>query len=72
MGHILGEGTVAPDPLKIQGMVDWLTPKSVKSLRDFLGLSGFYRRCVHEYATLAHPLTLLLKKNAFGWSPLAR
>lgn len=41
LGHIVAEGTVAPDPFKIQGVLDWPTPKSVKSLRDFLGLSGF-------------------------------
>lgn len=65
LGHIVTEGTVAPDPHKIQGVVDWPAPKSVKSLRGFLGLSGFYRRLVQGYATLAHPLTSLLKKNAF-------
>lgn len=72
LGHIVSEGTVAPDPLKIQGVVDWPTPKSVKSLRGFLGLSGFYRKFVQGYATLAHPLTSLLKKNSFEWSDLAQ
>jgi len=72
LGHIVTAGTVAPDPSKIQGVLDWPNPKSVKSLRGFLGLSGFYRRFVRSYATLAHPLTSLLKKNAFDWSSTAQ
>ncbi|XP_058782845.1 uncharacterized mitochondrial protein AtMg00860-like [Vicia villosa] len=71
LGHIVGEGAVSPDPLKIQGVVDWPNPKYVKSLRGFLGLSGFSRRFAKGYATLAHPLTSLLKKDAFDGSTLA-
>lgn len=72
LGHIVTEGTVEPDPLKIQGVIDWSTAKSVKGLRGFLGLSGFYRRFVQGYATLAYPLTSLLKKIAFEWYDLAQ
>ncbi|PNX73902.1 transposon Ty3 gag-pol polyprotein, partial [Trifolium pratense] len=72
LGHIVTAGTVAPDPQKIQGVLDWPTPKSVKNLRGFLGLSGFYRRFVRNYATMAHPLTSLLKKNAFDWTSAAQ
>lgn len=52
LGHIVANGTVAPDPSKLQGVADWPTPKSVKSLRGFLGLSGFYRRFVKGYASI--------------------
>ncbi|KAI5434724.1 hypothetical protein KIW84_021518 [Lathyrus oleraceus] len=53
LGHIVSEGTVAPDPLKIQGVVDWPTHKSVKSLRGFLGLSGFYRKFAFDKLKVA-------------------
>lgn len=72
LGHIVTEGIVALDPLKIQGVIDWPTPKSVKGLHGFLGLSGFYHRFVQGYATLAHPLTSLLNKIAFEWYDLAQ
>ncbi|CAA7397329.1 unnamed protein product [Spirodela intermedia] len=43
------------------------TPKHLKALRGFLGLTGYYRRFVKYYATLSWPLNRLLKKNSFHW-----
>jgi len=53
---------------KLQAVLNWSLPTSLKQLRRFLGMTGYYRRFVKSYATIAVPLTDLLKKDSFKWS----
>lgn len=68
LGHVVSAQGVEVDQSKIQAMVDWPTPKNIKELRGFLGLTGYYRKFIAHYATLAGPLTDQLKKDAYGWT----
>ncbi|MCI40617.1 hypothetical protein A2U01_0061850, partial [Trifolium medium] len=56
------------DANKIKDVLQWPTPTTIKQLRGFLGLTGYYRRFIKAYAQLVGPLTDLLKKDAFVWS----
>nr|GEX91735.1 hypothetical protein [Tanacetum cinerariifolium] len=50
----------------------WPIPSTLKQLRGFLGLTGYYRRFIKEYASISQPLVALTKKDAFKWNPLAK
>ena len=71
LGHMIEDGQLRADPSKIEAMVAWPIPSTIKQLRGFLGLTGYYRRFIAGYASIAAPLTELLKMDAFLWSQRA-
>ncbi|CAM8999668.1 unnamed protein product [Rhodiola kirilowii] len=71
LGHVISRKGVAVDPEKILAIKHWPQPTNIKQLRGFLGLTGYYRRFVHHYASIAAPLTSLLRKDAYVWTTAA-
>ena len=60
LGHIVSEGGIQTDPSKIDAVKTWPVRKTVKAVRMFLGLTGYYRRFVHGYASVVRPINDLL------------
>jgi len=46
LGHIVSAQGVSVDPSKIQTVLAWPVPKTLNALRDFLGLTGYYRKYI--------------------------
>ena len=59
---------MATDPSKISAMLHWPTPTSITEVRAFLGLTGYYRKFVKGYGTIAKPLNNILRHKAFQWT----
>ncbi|XP_061370669.1 uncharacterized protein LOC133313296 [Gastrolobium bilobum] len=68
LSHVVSASGVRPDGGKIQAILEWKTPKTIKQLRGFLGLAGYYRKFVKGFSQIASPLTSLLQKDAFIWT----
>jgi hypothetical protein len=69
LGHLVGKAGIKVDPKKIEDIQDWTHPKTLKILRGFLCLIGYYRKFVKNYGNIVTPLTALLKNNSFTWNP---
>ncbi len=61
LGHTVGRGQVKPDAAKIADLLEFKRPRTKKDVRSFLGLAGYYRRFVQDFASTATPLTDLTR-----------
>jgi Reverse transcriptase (RNA-dependent DNA polymerase). len=69
LGHLISEEGIKPDPRKIAAVSQFPQPKGRKNVKQFLGLAGYYRRFIPDFAYIAKPLNALLKKNVtFVWT----
>src|SRR5208282_6309307 len=69
LGHVVSAEGVAAHPDKTKAVAEWLVPTCVRDVRAWLGLTGYYRRYVKNYACVAAPLTSALQQGVtFEWT----
>ncbi len=73
LGFIIKPGQIQMDPQKVQAVVEWPPPSSVKEVQHFLGFDNFYRKFILNFSTVAATLSALTKENttSFYWGPEA-
>ena len=64
LGHIVGKGKVSPAALKVKAVQDFVFPRTKRQVRQFLGLTGYYRRFIPNYSDHAYNLTEATRKLA--------
>ena len=68
LGHIISNRGIEVDKAKIDIISKLPPPTNVKTIRQFLGHAGFYRRFIKDFSKIAKPLYKLLEKDAqFIW-----
>ena len=69
LGHRVTEEGLLPDPSLLTVIREIQPPKNATEVRSFLGLAGYYRRYVKNFAAIAGPLHALTRKDVvFHWS----
>lgn len=63
LGHVVIRDGIKPNPKKIDCVVNYPLPKTQKQIKQFLGLSGYYRKFIKDYSKIARPMTKYLKKR---------
>ncbi|GFS52519.1 retrovirus-related Pol polyprotein from transposon 297 [Trichonephila inaurata madagascariensis] len=72
-GHVVENGTIKPSTAKTQAVRKFPEPTTIKQVQSFLGLTGYFRRNIKDYSTIAKPLSdLTRKENPFFFGTLQK
>jgi hypothetical protein len=71
LGHTILAKGVTMDEDKIYVVLDWPVRCTVRAVCAFLGLAGYYHCFIKDFGAITEPLTRLLWKEGFKWSPKA-
>ncbi|KAI2654269.1 Transposon Tf2-6 polyprotein [Labeo rohita] len=73
LGYIISSEGVAMDERKVEALLNWPRPSTLRELQRFLGFANFYRRFIRNFSTAAAPLTAMVKRGTsrLTWSQAA-
>ena len=74
LGHVVSAAGTSPDPNKIKAVVEFPTPTDKTTAQSLIGLCGYYRNYIPNFAILADPIYALTRSTAgdnFHWSDAA-
>ena len=68
LGHVITPDGLKPNPKQVSAIQHYPAPESVSQVRQFLGMTSYYRRFIDGFATMASPLHSLTKNATFIWT----
>lgn len=73
LGYILSSQGLRPNPERVEAIINYERPSSIRSLRRFLGMANYYRRFIPFFSEYTAPLTDLLRKKpkSIRWNDMA-
>ena len=63
LGVVIEPKGIEMEEEKVNGVLSWPEPKNVKDIRKFLGLTNYYRRFIKDFAQVARPINVLMRKD---------
>lgn len=64
LGYEVSSDGIQPSRAKVLAVIEFPVPKSVHEVRQFLGLTGYFRKFIQDYGEISRPLTSLLRKES--------
>jgi hypothetical protein len=69
LGHLVTADGLRPDPLKVKAILEMETPTDATDVRSFIGMTGFYRSYIDNFAKTCEPLYNLTRiETKFNWN----
>ncbi|KAL4278557.1 hypothetical protein GQ457_03G018690 [Hibiscus cannabinus] len=73
LDHIISERELVVDPAKVEAITKWPMPTNIREVLGFLGISNYYQKFIKNFATIAAPISNLLRKGfQFEWTDEAQ
>ena len=73
LGYVVGKDGVTMSKKKVESILSWKPPQSVKDVQIFIGFANFYRRFIENSSKVCKPITDTLKtkgdKKLWSWGP---
>lgn len=63
LGYTISNGKIKPSGSKTKAVLNFPEPRTIQQVQSFLGLAGYFRKFIADFAIIARPLTALLKKG---------
>lgn len=69
LGYVLTKDGIGTNPEKISAIINYPSPKTVKEIRQLIGMASWYRRFIKGFSEITVPITSLIRKaGKFIWN----